>query len=530
MCVIKRCKRLVGQVQTGDKKAKVTKKRGAVMATISRPNTILDVLRVPIVGRILKSRRGRLALQIPLFGLAALLIYDGLTGPQMASQNLATVGAWVHYRGLVILALLLAGNLFCMGCPFTLPRTLARRLSKRGGRFPKALQNKWLSIAGLFFIFYLYEVFDLWASPWLTAWLIVAYFFASFLLEALFTESAFCKYVCPLGAFNFVYASTSPLQIQARDANLCKTCVGKECLNGSYSERNVILIDEIKDGQPVKTHEHNRQGVLGCGTLLFVPQIKTNMDCTFCLDCARACPHDNVALAVRAPTREVMNTQMAPKHWDLGFLFIGLTFMGITNAFGMVSPVYALMGDVAKATGITSEALLLMMLFLVGNVGIPLLAGIGGAWLSMTLGGLKKTQHRLRDTFAAFAPTFIPIGLGIWAAHYGFHFVIGALTPIPIFQKLLVDLRIPLLGEPNWALGGIMTVQQFAPVQIALLIGGYIFSMIGARRVSKRLYGKRAQQGWLVWAAIFLGMMLFAAWVFQQPMEMRGLSEFDILH
>ena len=40
----------------------------------------------------------------------------------------------------------------------------------------------------------------------LAAWLIVAYFVASFLLEALFTESAFCKYVCPLGTFNFVYS------------------------------------------------------------------------------------------------------------------------------------------------------------------------------------------------------------------------------------------------------------------------------------------------------------------------------------
>ena len=67
--------------------------------------------------------------------VAVVMIYDGLTGPKLAPQNLATVAAWVHYRGLVVLALLLAGNLFCMSCPFTLPRTLAHRLSSRGRRW-----------------------------------------------------------------------------------------------------------------------------------------------------------------------------------------------------------------------------------------------------------------------------------------------------------------------------------------------------------------------------------------------------------
>lgn len=78
----------------------------------------IDLLRLPWVGRWLRSRYGRLALQVSLLLLALLFIYDGLTGRPLAAQNLATVGVWVHYRGLVILALLLVGNLFCMACPF----------------------------------------------------------------------------------------------------------------------------------------------------------------------------------------------------------------------------------------------------------------------------------------------------------------------------------------------------------------------------------------------------------------------------
>ena len=109
-----------------------------------RPPPRRDLLRLPLLGRLLRARNGRLLLQLPLLLVALLLVYDGLTGPPLAAQNLATVGVWVHYRGLVMVALLLVGNLFCMGCPFTLPRTLARRLSGRGRRWPRALRNNCL--------------------------------------------------------------------------------------------------------------------------------------------------------------------------------------------------------------------------------------------------------------------------------------------------------------------------------------------------------------------------------------------------
>ena len=203
-------------------------------SSLYRPSGFLDILRLPVIGKLLRWRYGRLVFQLPLTLIAVLLVIDGLMGPQLASRNLATVGAWVHYRGLVVLVLLLVGNLFCMACPFTLPRTLAKGLSIRGRRFPRILRNKWLAISSLLFLFFFCEWLDLWASPALTAWLIVAYFVASFVMEAFFTESAFCKYVCPLGTFNFVYSTASPTQITVHDRDVCQRCVGKECINGSY--------------------------------------------------------------------------------------------------------------------------------------------------------------------------------------------------------------------------------------------------------------------------------------------------------
>jgi polyferredoxin len=486
----------------------------------------LDALRLPLLGRLLKARYGRLIFQLPLFLAAALLIYDGFTGEQLASRNLATVSAWVHYRGLVILALLLAGNLFCMGCPFTLPRTLAKRLAGSGKRFPRLLRNKWLAISGLFLIFWLYEVTDMWASPLLTAWMILAYFVASFALELLFSESPFCKYVCPLGAFNFAYSTLSPLQIGVRDPKTCQTCIGKECINGSYSAQPVILVEQHGAHQPVR---HDSHGVLGCGTLLYAPQIKSNMDCTFCLDCARACPHDNVILGVRSPLRELETPRSLPRRWDVNFLLVALAFMGMVNAFGMVPPVYALLRQMALALGTEAEWLLLLIIFFIGSVALPALLSIGAAWLANALTGRKRRPFLLRDTFAAFAPAFVPIGAGIWAAHYGFHFAIGALAIVPVFHNFLLDHGVTIFGtQVNWRLGAIADAEQFAIVQVMLLIGGYLLSLILARRIAVREYGAaRAQLAFLPYALLFLALLLAAFFIFSQPMEMRGTVELD---
>src|SRR3954454_21239654 len=95
------------------------------MSAPARPG--FDLLRLPLVGRFLRWRHARLALQLPLLALAVVLILHGLFGPDLAPKNLATLLTWVHYRGLLVVVLLAAGNFFCLGCPLLLARDLTRR-------------------------------------------------------------------------------------------------------------------------------------------------------------------------------------------------------------------------------------------------------------------------------------------------------------------------------------------------------------------------------------------------------------------
>ena len=261
-------------------------------------------------------------MQLPLVALAGVLILDGLRGPQVGPMNLAGVLPWIHWRGLLILSLLAAGNFFCMACPFLVPRTLARRWLPTGRSWPRWLRSKWLAVVLLVLFLWAYEAFSLWDSPWWTAWLALGYFALAFVIDGFFRGAAFCKYVCPIGQFNFVQSLVSPLEVKVRDPEVCAACRTKDCIRG-------------------------RDGIPGCELHLFQPRKAGNMDCTFCLDCIHACPHDNIGMPARPPGSDLWHDAgrsgvgSLGKRPDLAALVVVLVFGAFANAAGMVGPVLA---------------------------------------------------------------------------------------------------------------------------------------------------------------------------------------------
>ncbi|MFK7802287.1 MAG: FesM [Anaerolineae bacterium] len=488
------------------------------MTTIYRPQPTVDVLKLPLIGRLLRWRWGRLVFQSLLLIIATLMLYDGFTGPQFAPENLSTVVTWIHYRGIIVFGFLLLGNLFCMGCPFTIPRTLAKRLAIRGGRWPQILRNKWLAIAMLFFFFWAYEYFDLFASPLLTVWIIVGYFIASFVLEALFAESPFCKYVCPLGTFNFVSSTISPIQITVENQDTCRTCTGKECINGTT---NIGV-----PGNPVKLQggliSPDSIQVLGCGTELFAPQIDSNLDCTLCLDCARACPHENVVLGFRNPLAEVSEGTWAQR-WDLSLLVLIFTFSALGNAFGMVGPVFQLEAWLGNVLGVNDEAIPLLIIFGMTNLIMPIGFGLLAAWLSQML---AKRDEPLKATLGRYVPAFAPLAFSIWLAHYGgFHFLGSAAAISPVFKNFLNDHNISLLGQPDWTMAAVLPINWLDPLEMGTILIGLLASLYVLNERAKRAAPKRDKMlAQLPWMLLLIGLTVAAFYIFYLPMEMRGVS------
>ena len=193
-----------------------------------------DLLRMPILGPILAvSPFSAVSFKAAMLLLAAAVAVDGFFGPQVAPMNLAGVLPWTHWRGLAVIALLMAGNLFCMACPFTLPRDLARSFVTPRYRWPGGYVLNGSRQDLLATYLWAYEAFSLWDSPRATAWIIVGYFVAAFAVDTVFKGASFCKYVCPIGQFHFVHSLVSPLQVKVREPAVCGSCTTHDCIRGN---------------------------------------------------------------------------------------------------------------------------------------------------------------------------------------------------------------------------------------------------------------------------------------------------------
>ena len=460
-------------------------------------------MRVPLLGSLLKQRHARTLLQIPLFIISVAMIVHGLFGPQLAPKNLATTFTWVHFRGALVLVLLFAGNFFCLACPFMLVRNFVRKFVRPVRNWPRPLRNKWLSIGLLVVMMFVYEWLDLWASPWWTAWLIITYFAAAVVIDSIFKHATFCKFVCPIGQFNFVAATASPLEVTVRDHDVCNHCATKDCIRGVRSP-----------AAPLVTIQR------GCELALFQPRKTGNLDCTFCLDCVEACPYDNVGIMSRVPAAELNADPMRSgigflsKRKDLAALTIVFTFGALLNAFGMVSPIYALEQWLANALGIRYELPLLGFVFALFLLIEPVVLIGVASWLTRVWGNNRRP---LLSVAVRYSYALAPLGFGIWLAHFSFHLLTGIYTFIPVVQ-----LAVGFLGEPRWGVPGL------APNVVQLFEFGFItLGLLGSLLVSYAIAASeevRPMRVFIVWAALSVIIAAGAFWLMSQPMEMRAIG------
>jgi len=495
--------------------ASAQRRRSVTTTSLGQPlrDTSFDVLRIPLLGRFLRWRWSRTVLQIPVLLVGLIMIGHAFWGPQLAPKNLAVLLTWVHFRGLVVLVILLAGNLFCMACPFMLPRELARRLFKPKWEWPAALRNKWLAISLFVSVLFAYELFDLWSNSWWTGALIVSYFAAALVVDTLFRRASFCKYVCPIGQFNFLGSTLSPVEVAVREPETCDRCQTRDCIVGVRAPADF----KASDGTAIEQR--------GCELSLFQPRKVGNLDCTFCLDCVYACPHDNIGLFARLPAEELgmggnrSGLGRVEKRFDFTVLIVVFTFGALLNAFAMISPVYTAEQWLASVTGLDVEWPILAALFATVLILEPAIllgaAAVFTRWMT-------ETRQSVPAIINLFARSLVPIGFGVWLAHYGFHFFTGCLTVIPVAQNAaLQSFGWPLLGVPRWQLGGIPESIVF-PMEVGFICLGLAGSWMVAWTIARDLSPMRTWAGFTAWGTLHLLLFVSAVWIMIQPMEMRG--------
>ena len=434
--------------------------------------------------------------------VAVAVVAHGLFGPQVGPRNLATVLTSIHWRGLLILAIVAAGNLFCTACPMVLARDAGRRFISPRLTWPRRLRGKWVGVALLVAILFSYELFDLWGQPRATAWVVLGYFAAALLVDLVFTGASFCKHVCPIGQFNFVASTLSPTTLQVREAATCATCRTADCLKG-------------------------RTGQRGCELGLFLPAKVGNLDCTMCFDCVLACPYDNIGLVTVVPGDEWLvpgrrsSVGRLSRRRDIAALALVFVFGALLNAFAMTAPAARTEQWLAGTLGLRAEAPVLAMLFVAGLVLLPaVLVGTTAACTRYLTGDRRPVvTHAMPFVYA-----LIPFGLGVWLAHYGFHLLTGALTIVPVTQSAAIDLLgRAALGEPAWNWSGLRSGAVF-PVQLGFILLGTAGAFALTNAMARRDYPSAHWRAAAPWLTLGMVLAVAAVWILAQPMEMRGLA------
>lgn len=456
------------------------------------------VLRDPRAGPTVNWRRWakfRPWTQVAMLLVAIVVIADGWFGPQVTPLNLAGILPWIHWRALSILALLMVGNLFCMACPFTLVRDWGRKILPAKLRWPRQLRNKWLPAFLLILYLWAYEAFGLWDSPMLTAWIIVGYFAAALLIDGFFRGATFCKYVCPIGQFHFVSSLISPREVAIKNAGTCQSCRTHDCIRGNKQAR-------------------------GCELYLFQPKKASNLDCTFCLDCVKACPHDNVAILPVLPAKTLTEDPYRSslgrlsKRTDLAALSLVFVFGAFANAAGMVSPVmiwehswHLLLGPQAMPLVIAAFVLTCVV---VAPAAAVSLCGLLNRVTAATTGNVPNVVRRLIFTL-------VPLGFAMWGAHLLYHFATGWRGPWAVLQQRFLGTQgqIAMPAIPDW----------LTAAQLLLLDAGLLLTLYVSWRVAVQSAQKLRTAFGLVtpWAALSIALYSAGAWILFQPMQMRGM-------
>jgi polyferredoxin len=441
------------------------------------------------------------------------VLLDGFAGSTSPTGNLAPLLVWVHFRGFLILALLAAGNLFCFGCPLVLVRDAARRVVPPRLRWPRLLRTKWFGVALFVLVLFIYELFDLWALPAATAYLVLIYFAAAVAVDVAFSGATFCKYVCPIGQFNFIASTVSPLELKVADQSTCRTCHTADCIKGQRIPSAPLTVLRR-----------------GCELGLFLPAKVGNLDCTFCLDCVRACPHDNIQLSARTPAFELADLRRRSgvgrlsKRSDLAALAAVFVFGGLLNAFAMVAPVYRLETWMAHTLRVVSEAPVLALLFVGSLVVAPAVLLGGAAFATRHLAGPESAS--IRETAMRYVFALVPLGFGVWTAHYGFHLLTGLFTVVPMTQKAVIELTgAPWLGGPFWRWTGMRPGSVF-PFELGCILLGAMGSAALSYKMAERDYPDRPGALSMPWTLLTLVLASVAIWILLQPMEMRGTGLF----
>jgi NAD-dependent dihydropyrimidine dehydrogenase PreA subunit len=399
-----------------------------------------NILRWPFYRKIFKSSLfpllPRILISIVFFaGLLALFF-----GPRDDQEkNIGLVLSWSIGWPLMLFSFFFLGRIWCSVCSLSLPGNLVQALVKPRKSVPQFIKDYsgWIMAVFCIFVFWIELVWDAYSNTRLTGMIILGIIIGAFIFSVVFKRRAWCRYICPLGALNAVFAMPSILELRANRHLCVNTCQSRLCYQG----------DETYEGCPMFRHPF---------------LVDNNRDCILCGNCIKNCPHDSIQVNLRIAPLELWHIQ-APRVAD-SFLIVALS--------AIFFPLLRHKDFLQLAAGYPMPHLAgSMMLF--GLIGVFILIYSLFSWQQARI-----TAKSFSYIFASTGYGFLPLVLGGFLAVYFEMFTAGAWRLIPIFMAAF--------GVSLEAGHRILSREATVTLQHLIITGGLLASLYATYRIIKR--------------------------------------------
>ncbi|VEP39200.1 MULTISPECIES: 4Fe-4S binding protein [Tessaracoccus] len=409
-----------------------------------------NLMQVPWVARLLRSRLYPGVIQVPVAAVFGLVAYQLLVGPDSAHDNAGTALMWVLWWPLIPIVFVALGRFWCAVCPFGWLSDQVQKLVGANQPVPAFLKRYgiWIIDASFLLITWADHVWGVVESPWGSGVLLLLLTTAVIASGALFQRRTFCRYLCFLGGLSGNYARTGMVELRA-DPAICRTCTARAaCYNGTDK-------------------------VAGCPLFTFPRTMDTNANCNMCANCIKACPNDAIQVRLRKPTSELWF--ITKPSTEESFLAMAIMGIVIVQNVTMLEVWDSALAWLEATTGITNYALIFTVAF-AAAVSLP----VGLLALASRLAAGRNLESTMKN-FARFGYALIPLDVAGHIAHNLFHLLAeggSVLTTVAALVGITY-------GDGSPALAGDTTIRI---LQFALLALGIAGSLYTARRITHRRY------------------------------------------
>jgi transcriptional regulator with AAA-type ATPase domain/NAD-dependent dihydropyrimidine dehydrogenase PreA subunit len=243
-------------------------------------------------------------------GAFAIVVAMLMLGPQSRDQNIALNFFWAWWWLGILVAFPFVGRLWCSVCPFMIYGEVAQKLSL--WLYPRKLlpwsrreAERW----GGWFMFGMFTLILLWEELWdlentayLSGCLLLLITAGAVTFSLLFERRFWCRYLCPIGGMNGLFAKLSMTELRAQQGICSASCTTYQCYKGG-----------ARKGEGQETN--------GCPLYSHPAQLEDNRNCVLCMTCLKACPHRSVELNLRPPGIELWTTH-TPAYAEVCLLFL----------------------------------------------------------------------------------------------------------------------------------------------------------------------------------------------------------------